>query len=260
MDKTISADGTAIAFDRLGDGPPVIVVAPALCDRTDTRALAEHLARGFTAITYDRRGRGDSGDTPPYEVAREVEDIAALLAVAGSTAAVYGHSSGAALALHAGAHGLAINKMVIHEPPYGPDTAEHRAAAREIAERIQAMLAEGRSRDAVESFLIGAGMPSPLVEQMAGDPRTQAMAPTLAHDFQVMGNIRGGGAVPDGLVSEVRVPALVLSGELSPAWMIDSGRRIARTVPTGHHHVLPGQHHLVPPEVLVPVLAEFLHG
>jgi pimeloyl-ACP methyl ester carboxylesterase len=260
MDKVTSADGTSIAFDRLGDGPPVIVVAPALCDRTDTHALAERLARHHTVINYDRRGRGDSGGTRPYAVEREVEDIAALITAAGGAAAVYGHSSGAALALHAGAHGCAITKLVVHEPPYGPDDPGQRATARDIAEAIEAVLAQGRPGEAVELFLTGAGMPPALVEQMSRDLRTQAMAPTLVHDFHVMGNVRSGGTVPADLVAAVRVPALVLNGEHSPAWMIDSGRRIAQHMPAARHHVLPGQHHLVPPEVLVPVLTEFLDG
>ncbi|MEQ4724267.1 alpha/beta hydrolase [Nonomuraea sp. B19D2] len=260
MDKVTSADGTSIAFDRLGDGPPVIVVAPALCDRTDTHALAERLARRHTMINYDRRGRGDSGDTRPYAVVREVEDIAALITAAGGAAAVYGHSSGAALALQTAAHGCAITKLVVHEPPYGSDDADQRAAARDIAGTIEAVLAQGRPGEAVELFLTGAGMPSALVKQMSRDPRTQAMAPTLAHEFQIMDNVRSGGTVPAELVAAVRVPALVLNGEHSPTWMVDSGRRIAHHMPAGHHHVLTGQHHLVPPEVLVPVLTEFLDG
>ncbi|RBQ18336.1 alpha/beta hydrolase [Spongiactinospora rosea] len=258
MDKVTSADGTPIAFDRIGDGPPVVVVAPALCDRSDTYALAEHLARHHTVINYDRRGRGDSGNTRPYAVLREVEDIAALITAAGGAASVYGHSSGAALALHAAAHGCAIIKLVVHEPPYGPDDADHRAAARDIAEKIEAALAEDRRGEAVELFLAGAGMPSAMVEQSSRDPRTRAMAPTLGHEFQIMGNVHSGGTVPADLVRAVRVPTLVINGGHSPAWMIDSGRRIARHLPAGSHRVLPGQHHMVPPEALVPVLTEFL--
>lgn len=117
MNTVKSADGTPIVFDRLGDGPPVVLVTGALCDRSATRALAEELARTFTVINYDRRGRGDSDDTAPYAVQREIEDLAALITEAGGTAAVYGHSSGAALALHAAAHGLPITRLVLHEPP-----------------------------------------------------------------------------------------------------------------------------------------------
>src|SRR5215207_7952624 len=112
-----SGDGTSIVFERLGKGPPVILVGGATCDRTITRPLAEELAKHFTVINYDRRGRGDSGDTLHYAVEREIGDIGALIAEAGGTASVYAHSSGSALALRAGAAGLPIAKLVLHEPP-----------------------------------------------------------------------------------------------------------------------------------------------
>src|ERR687895_661787 len=144
MDKVTSSDGIQIAFDRLGDGPPVIVVGGAMCDRALTGSTAEELAKHFTVLNYDRRGRGDSGDTGPYAVEREIEDIGALVAEAGGTASVYGHSSGAGLALHASAHGLPIDKLVLHEPPYTPDDDEERRTSREYGERLKALLAEGR--------------------------------------------------------------------------------------------------------------------
>src|SRR5918911_3899168 len=117
MDKVTSRDGTPIAFDRLGDGPPVIMVCGAMCDRALMRPTAEELAKHFTVFNYDRRGRGDSGDTPPYAVEREIEDIGALIVEAGGTAAVYGHSSGAGLVLHTSARGLPIAKIALHDPP-----------------------------------------------------------------------------------------------------------------------------------------------
>src|SRR5215207_11658700 len=109
-----SGDGTSIVFERLGKGPPVIVVGGATCDRTITRPLAEELAKHFTVINYDRRGRGDSGDTAPHAIEREIEDLRALVAEVGGTASVYGHSSGAGLVLHAAAHGLPAPKGVLH--------------------------------------------------------------------------------------------------------------------------------------------------
>src|SRR5215218_1370978 len=135
MNTVSSPDGTPIAFDRLGDGPPVIVVGGAMCDRALTGPTAEELAKHFTVFNYDRRGRGDSGDTQPYAVEREIEDIGALIAEAGGTASVYGHSSGASLVLHAAAaEGLPIAKLVLHEPPYAPDSEEERRTARKEAE------------------------------------------------------------------------------------------------------------------------------
>src|SRR5918993_5897344 len=120
MDRVTSSDGTTIAFDRLGDGPAVIVVGGQLADRALTRPTAEELAKHFAVFNYDRRGRGDSSDTAPYAVEREIEDIGALIAESGDTSSVYGHSSGAALALHAAVAGLPIAKLVLHEPPYNP--------------------------------------------------------------------------------------------------------------------------------------------
>ena len=122
MHKVTSRDGTPIAFDRLGDGPPVVVVCGAMCDRALMRPTAEELAKHFTVFNYDRRG--DSGDTTPYAIEREIEDIGALIAEAGGTASVYGHSSGAGLVLHAASHGLPIAKIVLHDPPYTPEGDE----------------------------------------------------------------------------------------------------------------------------------------
>src|SRR3712207_3975459 len=158
IDTLTSSDGTTIAFERLGDGPAVIVVGGSLGDRRLTRPTAEELAKHFTVINYDRRGRGDSGDTAPYAVEREIEDLGALIAEAGGTASVYGHSSGAALALHAAAGGLPIARLVLHEPPYTPDGDEDRQrATRTEAEHIKTLLAEDRHGEAVEYILRAIG-------------------------------------------------------------------------------------------------------
>jgi pimeloyl-ACP methyl ester carboxylesterase len=130
MNKIRSSDGTTIAFDWLGDGPPVIVVGGVTCDRAMTRPTAEELAKHFTVFNYDRRGRGDSGDTAPYAVEREIEDIGALIVEAGGAASVYGHSSGAGLVLHAAAHNLPLAKIVLHDPPTPPMTTRRRDGSR----------------------------------------------------------------------------------------------------------------------------------
>jgi pimeloyl-ACP methyl ester carboxylesterase len=263
MDTVTSSDGTTIAFDRSGEGPPVIVVGGATCDRAMTRPLAEQLAQHFTVINYDRRGRGDSGDTAPYAVEREVEDLGALIAEAGGTASVYGHSSGAGLVLHAAAHGLPITRLVLHEPPYVPDTEEERRISREYAENLKTILAEDRRGDAVELFMTTVGMPQEMVGQMRKQPwwaGMEAIAPTLAYDSEVMGDISRGGTIPVDLVARVTSPSLVLCGGASPGWMIDIGRQVADALPNGRLGVLEGQEHVVPPEVLVPVLEEFFAG
>jgi pimeloyl-ACP methyl ester carboxylesterase len=264
METVTSSDSTTIAFDRLGDGPPVIVVGGQLCDRALTRPTAEELAKRFTVFNYDRRGRGDSGDSAPYALEREVEDIGALIAEAGRTASVYAHSSGAALALRAAAADLPIPKLVLHEPPYNPDGDEDRQrATRKEAEHIRTLLAEDRPDDALEYFWRSIGMPQEMVDEMRQTPRwaeLETMAPTMAYDSEVMGDIGRGGAVPTELAGRVRCETLVLVGGASPEWMIDVARQVAEAMPHGRYRVLEGQEHVVPPEILVPVLAEFLAG
>ncbi|MGP3965670.1 alpha/beta fold hydrolase [Nonomuraea sp. 3N208] len=269
MNKVISADGTSIAFERFGgDGPPVILIAAALCDRTATSALAEQLARHVPVITYDRRGRGDSGGIGVCTVQREIEDLGALIAETGGTAALYGHSSGAALALHAAAAGLPITKLVLHEPPFTPthdDEDQHQRqaaeeqAARQQAEAIRALLAEDRRAEAIELFLAPTGMPQQMVDQMSNDPAVLAIAHTLPHDpFEVVSASSRGGATPAEQAAGVHIPTLLLCGGASLAWMIDTGTQLAAAMPNGHHHVMPGQPHIVPPHVLAPVLTDFL--
>ena len=263
METLTSSDGTQIAFDRLGDGPPVIVVGGQLCDRALTRPTAEELAKRFTVFNYDRRGRGDSGDTAPYALEREVEDIGALIAEVRGKASVYGHSSGAALALHAAA-GLPMSKLVLHEPPYNPEGDEYgQRATRKEAEHIRTLLAEDRRDEALEYFWRTIGMPQEMVDEMRQTPRwaeLEAMAPTMAYDSEVMDDIGRGGAVPTDLAGRVRSETLVLVGGASPEWMIDVARQVAEAMPNGRYSVLEGQEHVVPPEILVPVLAEFLTG
>ena len=174
---------------------------------------------------------------------------------------MYGHSSGAALALRAAAAGLPIARLVLHEAPYNPDGDEGRQrASREEAEQIRTLLAEGRNGEALEYFFRSVGMPQEVVEGMRHTPRwteLEAMAPTMAYDSAVMGDIGRGGAVPTGMLGRVTTESLVLVGGASPARMIYVGRQIADALPNGHHRVLEGQEHVVPPEVLVPVLREF---
>ena len=190
MNRVTSGDGTTIAFERLGDGPAVIVVGGQLADRALTRPTAEELAKHFTVFNYDRQGRGDSSDTAPYAVEREIEDIGALIAEAGGTSSVYGHSSGAARALHAAVAGLPIAKLVLHEPPYTPDGDEDRQrATRHEADRIKTLLAEDRRGDAIEYVMRGIGISPGVINGMRQDPRTLAMAHTMAYDSEIMGDI-----------------------------------------------------------------------
>jgi pimeloyl-ACP methyl ester carboxylesterase len=261
METVTSRDGTPIAFERLGDGPPVIAVCGAMCDRALMRPTAEELAKHFTVFNYDRRGRGDSGDPAPYAIGREIDDLDALITEAGGNAYLYGHSSGAGLALHAAAASLPISRLVLHDPPYAPDGDEEaRQSAREYGEELKTRLSEGRRGDAVELFFTTVGMPQEMVDEMRQTPRwaeLEAMAPTLAYDSEVMGDVGREGTIPVDLAGGVTTPTLVLTGGADHPWMTDVGRRLADAMPSGRHRVLEDQEHVVPPEVLVPVLAEF---
>ena len=208
-----STDGTRIAYDRLGDGPPVVVVSGIFCDRRTTQGLAERRAEHHTVYNYDRRGRGDSGHTPPYAVEREVEDIAALIAEAGGTASVYGHSSGAGLALHAAASELPITRLVLHEPPYGADDEDSKRSARDLAEDVRVALEEDRRADAIALFFESAGMPPEMIEPMSVDPGMQSIAPTMVHDFEIMGDATAGGTIPEENLTNYNVDRVKTLGE-----------------------------------------------
>ena len=256
-----SADGTKIAYDRLGDGPPVVVLGGLFCTRQATAPLAEALAgRGLTAFNVDRRGRGDSGDTPPYAVAREVEDVAAVVEAAGAGVALYGHSSGAALALEAAAAGVPIARLVLHEPPYGGDDEESVAGARELARSVAAAVAEDRRADAIALFLSASGMPPEMAEGAAQDPQMQAVAPTMPYDFAVVGDEERGGRIPDDLVRSLAMPTLVVAGSTSPDFFRDTATRLVGLLPDGRLAIVEGHGHEAPGDVVAPVVAPFLAG
>jgi pimeloyl-ACP methyl ester carboxylesterase len=255
-----SADGTVIVFDQSGAGPAVVLVQGALNNRADPvmAGLAAGLSERFTVFSYDRRGRGGSGDTPPYAVEREIEDLAALIAAAGGSAAVFGGSSGAGLALRAAVRNPAITRLALWEPPYHVDDSAPRLPA-DFAGQLDRLVRAGRRADAVELFLVRAAQVSPEdVAGMRGQPSWPAMeaaAQSLAYEAHVMGP---GNALPVSLLAGISQPALVLNGGASPAWMGRAGRAVADAIPGAMHRVLAGQAHSVAPEVIVPDLVEFL--
>jgi pimeloyl-ACP methyl ester carboxylesterase len=260
MDTVRSSDGTAIAFDRSGDGPPLIYVGGALNDRFSGAQLAGLLADRLTVINYDRRGRGASGNTEPYAVDREIEDLAALIAEAGGSAALYGMSSGAVLCLKAAAHGLPVTRLALYEPPIRPNNDGNRRAAQEYATKLTEVLAEDRRGDALELFMGMVGMPGELIGQMRHAPMwpaLEALAPSLANDCAVM-EFAQGGAAPAEWVGPSTVPTLTLAGGASPDWMREAAENLARVLPAGRHRTLADQTHDVSPDALAPVLAEFL--
>ena len=257
MPTITSADGTRIAYDHTGDGPAVVLVDGAMCyrDAGPMRPLAAQLRDAFTVYTYDRRGRGESADTQPYAVAREVEDLQALIAQAGGAASVYGISSGAALALVAAAAGVGITKLALYEPPFMAEV-EDGTRIKEYSERLREHLDAGRKGDAVALFMTNVGMPAQAVAGMRTQPgwaSLEAIAPTLAYDDEVL----AGGRVPRSLTSTISVPALVLAGGSSPSGLQQAATATARALPTAEYRTLAGQTHDVAPDALAPVLVDF---
>jgi pimeloyl-ACP methyl ester carboxylesterase len=255
MEKILSKDGTTIAFDQLGEGPAIILVAGASCDRGIDTPIAEALAPGFTVLNYDRRGRGDSGDTLPYAVAREVEDIAALLDAAGGSATVLGLSSGAALAAEAAASGLPIDRLVMWEPPFCIDPEDVRRAE-QYAARLSELLAADRRDDALVAFMTQVGIPEPAIAGIRQSPYWQlglSLAHTLAYDASIMGD----GTIPTDRYRAIGVPTLVLSGSESPAMLRRAAEAAAVAIPGARHDVLAGQAHNVAGESIAPVVAAF---
>jgi len=259
-DAVTSADGTAIVFDRSGVGPAVILVAGSLMDRADPilSGIAAGLARWFTVLRYDRRGHGDSGDTQPYAVERETEDLAALITAAGGSAAVFGGSSGAALALRAAGRNPAITRLALWEPPYHVDDSAPRLP-HDFAVQLDRLVGAGRRADALELYMLKAVQATP--EQVAGMraqpfwPAMEAAAQTLAYEALVMGPDN---ALPAGLLARITQPTLVLNGGDSPAWMGHAGKAVADAIPGAVHRVLEAQAHNVSPQAIVPELVEFL--
>jgi pimeloyl-ACP methyl ester carboxylesterase len=257
MDTVVSADGTVIAFDRFGDGPPVAMTVGAFNTRSQTEPLARALAQQFTALNYDRRGRGDSGDTAPYAVEREIEDIAALIAAAGGSASLFGHSSGATLALKAAASGLPVSKLVLYEPPFRTDNG-HPGLPADFAGQLAELVAAGRRGDAVELYQTKAvGIPEDVVAQLRHAPfrpGLEAIAHTLAYDAAIIGDL----SLPAGLLRTITIPALVVTGENSPPFLRNAAQAAAAALPNGQLAILTGQTHDINPDATAPVMAEFL--
>jgi pimeloyl-ACP methyl ester carboxylesterase len=256
-----SNDGTRIGYDRTGDGPPVILIDGALCSRKmgPMEALAARLADRFTVFRYDRRGRGESGDTPPYAVDREIEDIAALIDVAGGSAYVCGVSSGAALALEAANRGLPISKLALYEAPFIVDDSRP-PLLDDYRNTLTALLAAGRRGDAVALFMRAVQVPAPFVMLMRLMPvfgKLKAVAHTLPYDFAIVADNQRGQPLPADRWASATLPILVGAGGKSPAWMRNAQQALAGVLPNAELQTLPGQTHMVSDKVLAPLLLEF---
>jgi pimeloyl-ACP methyl ester carboxylesterase len=257
---TRSRDGTTIAYDVAGSGPPLIYITGASCFRRFLPVAqdAKAFASAFTVYNYDRRGRGDSGDTAPWSVEREVEDIEALIDAAGGRANLYGHSSGAVLALEAALRlGDKVQQVVLYDASYAHDAAEQ-VSYGQLSQQVHRLLEEGRNAAAVKGFLGGIGMPRAFVTLLPLFPgwRTmKALAPTLAYDIALTRDLP-----PVGRAAAVAVPTAVLVGQKSPASLHAVARQLAAAIPAARFAEIPGQDHMVSAKVLLPRLVEFLHG
>ncbi|MFG2318649.1 alpha/beta fold hydrolase [Streptomyces tendae] len=259
MEKTtVSGDGTRIAYARSGRGPAVVLVSGAMSTGATMAPVAAELSGRFDVTVYDRRGRGESGDTAPYAVEREIEDLAALIEALGGEVSLYGMSSGGALVLRAAASGLPVRRVAVYEVPYAVDDAAVRAGA-EYTERLAEALGQGRRGDAVELFLRHTGLGEEMIRGARQSPMwagMESVAPSLAYDDAVLGD----GRVPRFEIAAINVPLLVLAGGASDAWWHAAARAIADAAPEGAYATVDRQTHMVEPGVLAPVLAEFLAG
>lgn len=267
MSAVVSRDGTSIAYTKTGQGPAVVLVDGAMCSRNfgPMGELSALLAPQFTVYMYDRRGRGESGDTAPYAVEREIEDIAALIAEAGGSACVYGTSSGGALALQAACKLPSIAKVAAFESPYTTDDTRPPTVDNYLPQ-LEALLKENRRGDAAILFMQYVGMPDDQVEptrQSPVFPAFEAIAPTLLYDALCVENPMDGKSLPPALIEQLgalKTPALILGGGDSPEWMLNTQRAIAAAIPGAQSRTLAGQTHQVAGSVVAPVIAEFFAG
>jgi pimeloyl-ACP methyl ester carboxylesterase len=252
VETVSSTDGTTIAYQQTGTGPALVLVVGAFCDRSSTAPLARLLAADFTVYEYDRRGRGSSGDGADYSIDREVDDLAALVAATGGSALVYGHSSGAALALEAAARGVPITGLAVFEPPYTA-ADDGTGGSDQLLEGIRARIAAGDRDGAASLFLQGAGTPPEAVTMLQQGPgwaRMRELAPPLVHDLTLC----NGGVVPRERLARISAPTVTISGGASPAWAARACATVAAAVQVGRHVVLGGQSHAVAHDAVAPVL------
>ena len=268
VETVSSADGTRIALERTGSGAPVILVGGAFNDRSTVAALAATLAPGFTAITYDRRGRGDSTNNDgDFDVNREFDDLAVVIdrasddGPASGMVSVFGHSSGGVLAIEAALRGLPVERLAVYEPSYIPASARPQPGA-DLYERLVRLIGQDQRDDAVTLFQTEAvGLPAAMIEGMRASDFWgwfTGLAHTLPYDVALHGDYEP----PAGRLAGLGIPVLAVDGSQSPQWIRTGTRAVAEAVPGGRYVTLEGQDHgvLHHPEALHPVLSAFLAG
>lgn len=260
MSQVISKDGTSIAYDKTGIGPAVLLVDGAMTYRAFfglRGPLSAGISKHFTVYAYDRRGRGESTDTKPYAVEREIEDIEALIEEAGGSVYLFGISSGAVLALKAAAElgATRVAKLALYEAPLTFGNEAKQASAQYTRQLTELLEADKRG-DAVALFMATVGLPAEMIKGMRHSPEwpiMEALAPTLAYDNAIMGD----GSLPVDAAKAATMPALVLDGSASPDFMHEAAEALAKAMPHAERKTLEGQTHEVSPEALAPVLISF---
>jgi pimeloyl-ACP methyl ester carboxylesterase len=261
MEKAISKDGTSIAFERNGKGPALVLVDGAFCFRDNGPAaqLVPLLAGSFTVYTYDRRGRGDSGEKLPYSIDREIEDLACIAAKTGEIPLMLGFSSGAALVLRAIAAGVNAKKAALYEPPYVGVTPTDNLPPKEAEGELSNLVKQGNRGQAVKYFMTKVmGIPYIFVFlfRLFGKEswrKNESVAHTLTYDVAIMGNYK----VPKNITDAINVPTLVVGGERSPEKLRKAVEAVGKSIPKSKIVLLKGQNHNVSMKVLVPVLVDF---
>jgi len=264
MQKVTSKDGTAIAYEKTGQGPSVILVSGAFMDHSSHAPLAKELAKDFTVYNYDRRGHGESSDSKSYAVQREIEDIDALIAIANEATYLYGISSGAALAFEATAAGLNVKKLALYEPPYAVDHTGDRNPPADTIKQLTDLVAQNRRGDVIEFFMTKlVGLPQAAAEGMKQSPMwsgLEAIAYTVVYDATLTATSNGDFLIPMRQMAEIKTPTLVIEGSASWDWIRATAKAVAASIPGAQHRTLEGQEHNVNSEVLAPVLKQFFEN
>jgi pimeloyl-ACP methyl ester carboxylesterase len=263
METTKTSDGTLIAYDVHGEGPVLVDVAGATAHRavmTNTETFVANLP-GHTVVEYDRRGRGDSGDTEPYDTGREIEDLAAVIAAVGGTADVTGHSSGAVLALDAAAAGVPMRRLALYEPPFITDDSRP-PVPRDYCAKLDAAAAADDPEECFRIFMVDAvGMPAEAVAGLTQSPfweQFRKVAHTIRYDARFMEGLMYGDPLPADRWSGVTLPTLVMAGGASPSFMRAGAEQLTGLLPDARYEVLEGQDHGPADDVLGPALLRFL--
>lgn len=254
MRKVVSRDGTPIAYEKAGDGPPVVLLGGAFRDHTIFTPIVPYLAPHYTTYIYDRRGRGESGDAPTWAIEREIEDLTAVIEVAGGEAAVFGGSAGAILAMEAAAAGAPITRLGLLEPPFRVDGAPYMPA--DFDQTVRSLVAEGeRTKVAVYFLKHMAGFSDNEIAEWQRSPiwpANEAVVHTLVYETAVVGE-----GVPVDRLAKIELPVLVISSDSTSDWLRRAATMTAEALPNGRQLTLPGVWHRVPPEILCPALIDF---